>query len=138
MSFLKRLVPLKAKMNLSLENGIQVGVTKGTATLSSDDEFKAEEMRMELKIWENYQTTKRVRDSKGNYRNETVTTSLTHHDEKIPICGPFELGKGQQKVVPIEVKIPQYSIVYHGPLHYSLKAVANVKGRPDVFEEVKL
>jgi len=125
-------------MKLNLEGVLKVGSpAKGTAVLTSSDSFKVDEVRLELRIVEHYTAPERVRDSKGNYRTHNVTHEMLHHDQHIPIHGGCEVGKGAEMAFPFDVLVPRYISVHGGPLEYSLKAVAGVKGRPDVVAEFK-
>ncbi len=57
MSFFKRLVPLKADMNINLQSiAVDEGQPfKGTATLDSKEKFSGEGVRMEIRVTEAWQ-----------------------------------------------------------------------------------
>jgi len=139
MSFLKRLVPLKADMainlqSLTVENGQPF---KGTASLSSKDNFKVEGVRLEIRVTEAWQEPDWERDSSGNTRQVMKKKEDLLFSRDVPISQQFDIGSGDRKEFPFEVTIPMRSPSrYGGVVSYSLKAVANVKGRPDVTKAV--
>lgn len=135
MSFLKRLVPLKADMSMNLqsltvENGQPF---KGAAVLSSRDNFHVEEVRMEIRVTESWQEQTWQRDANGNQHQVMQRRENVLFSQDVPVSQPFEMGNGDHREFPFEVTIPMRSpSKYGGSIAYSLKAVANVKGRPDV------
>lgn len=141
MSFLKKLVPLNADMQLSFEsiNVKEDEPMKGLARLESRDKFKVEGVRLEIRVKETWTKYRHVpsgsRGSGGGMKAVQVTKKLYSQD--VSISESFEVGSGDQRDFPFEVKIP----VFHptrGTVTYSVKAVTNVKGRPDVTKEMKL
>ena len=139
MSFFKRLVPLKADMNLTLqsltvENGQPF---KGAASLVSRDNFNVEEVRMEIRVTESWQEQAWERDPNGNQRQVMQKKEAVLYSQNVPVSQPFEMHNGDSKDFPFEVTIPmRMSSRYGGAVAYSLKTVANVKGRPDVTKSV--
>lgn len=139
MSFFKRLVPLKADMNLTLqsltvENGQPF---KGAASLVSRDNFNVEEVRMEIRVTENWQEPAWERDSNGNQRQVMKRNEAVLYSQDVPVSQPFDMHNGDSKDFPFEVTIPmRMPSRYGGAVAYSLKAVANVKRRPDVTKSV--
>jgi hypothetical protein len=138
MSFFKRIIPLRAQMSMNLEN---VSVTEGTpfkgsAVLASDENFQVENVRMEIRVWEKYTEDEWVREDDRNVRR-TVDKKDTRYSQDVTISQPFAAAKGSRTEYPFEVTMPRYlSARNNGAIIYSLKAVANVKGRPDVTKEV--
>ena len=138
MSFLKRLVPLKAKMSLNLANfSVTEGTPfKGSAVLASDDAFQVEHVRMEVRVWEKYFQDEWVREGDHDVRR-TVEKKDTRYSQNVIVSQPFAATKGSSTEYPFEVTMPRYAPARgNGAIIYSLKAVANVKGRPDVTKEV--
>ncbi len=135
MSFLKRLVPLKAEMGLNLqsltvENGQPF---KGSASLRSNDSFQVEEVRMEIRVTEKYKEQAWERDGNGNMRQVLRDKEDVLYSQDVPVSQPFGMKSGDAKDFPFEVTIPMRAPArFGGAVTYSLKAVANVKGRPDV------
>ncbi len=80
MSFLKRLVPINAKIYMKLDEFKWSGglPMKGIAYIDADEQFHAENVRMELRVKEEYSETVRRRDTTG-WRSETVNSSETVH-----------------------------------------------------------
>ena len=139
MSFFKRLIPLKADMNLTLqsltvENGQPF---KGAASLVSRDSFNVEEVRMEIRVTESWQEPGWERDSNGNQLQVMKKKEAVLYSQDVPVSQPFEMRNGDKKDFPFEVTIPMRTPSrYGGAITYGLKAVANVKGRPDVTKSV--
>jgi hypothetical protein len=140
MSFFKRLVPLKADISMNLqsltvENGQPF---KGTASLNSRDNFHVEGVRMEIRVTESWQEPGLERDSNGNERQVMKNMKSTLFSQDVPVSQQFDMGNGDHKDFPFEVTIPMRSSArYGGSIAYSLKAVVNVKGRPDVTKEAQ-
>ena len=138
MSFFKRLIPLKAQMNMNLEN---ISVTEGTplkgaASLVSDDVFQVEHIRMEVRVWEKYTQDEWARVGDRDVRR-TVERRDTRYSQDVIISQSFPATKGSSTEYPFEITMPRYAPARNnGAIIYSLKAVANVKGRPDVTKEV--
>jgi len=136
MSFFKKLVPLKAEMTLNLEKSDIGQPLKGLASLESKDKFKVENVRLEIRVTETWKESRTVSSSKGPRTARTTVTS-TLYSRDVPIAESFDMGSGDKRDFPFEVAIPMYQST-RGQITYSLKAVANVKGRPDITKEVKL
>jgi hypothetical protein len=138
MSFFKRLIPLKAHMNLNLENpSVAEGTPfKGKAVLGSEEEFPVQYVRMELRVWEKYMQDEMIREGDRDIRT-TVERKDTRYSQNVVISQPFTASKGGAVEYPFEVTMPRYAPSrMNGQIVYSLKAVAEVKGRPDVVKEV--
>ena len=137
MSFFKRLIPLKAQMDLNVEN---ISVTEGTpikgkAVLVPGENFQVENLRMELRVWEKYTEDTWVREGNRDVRR-TVEKKDTRYSQNVVISRAFEAQQGSGSEYPFEVTMPRYMPSRgNGAIIYSLKAVANVKGRPDVTRE---
>ncbi len=138
MSFFKRLMPLKAQMSLNLQS---ISVTEGTpikgnAVLSPGENFPVEHVRMELRVWEKYMEDQWVQEQ-GRSVRRTVEKRDTRYSQNVIISQPFDAQKANNVEYPFEVTMPRYVPARNnGTIIYSLKAVANVKGRPDVTKEV--
>jgi len=137
MSFFKKLVPLKAEMNMLLEN-MDIGQPlRGVASLESRDKFRVEYVRSEIRVTEHWKETRMTRNARGGMSPSTVDVHSTRYSQDIPISESFDITNGEKKDFPFEVTIPMYQPM-RGQITHSLKAVANVKGRPDVTKEIKL
>jgi hypothetical protein len=139
MSFFKRLLPLKAHMTLSLQ-GMQVEQGepfKGLATLEPKENFRAELVRLEVRVTEKWEEPTWTRDAQGNQRQVMSQKTDTRHSQDVPLSQPFDAVEGGSRQFPVEVTVPFFQPTrYGGVISYSLKAVADVKGRPDVTAEV--
>lgn len=127
---LKRVLPLLARMTLQLETlEIQEGKPfKGIAILESKESFKVEKVRLEIRIEESFD----FMTPKGRR-----TRATTVYSRDVPVSEAFDVRKGEKIESPFEATIPVYpSHQHNGKVFYSFKAVANVKGHPDVTEEV--
>lgn len=61
----------------------------------------------------------------------------TRYSQDVVISQSFAATKGSRTEYPFQVTMPRYMPArMNGGIVYSLKAVANVKGRPDVTHEV--
>jgi hypothetical protein len=132
MGFLKRLIPIKSKMSINfLEVDLAQGRLKGQAHLECEEPIRVEEVRLEAKTYEKY--TIRRRDSKG--RHQTVQETATYFEKVVPISQSFEVSTGYRGDYPFEIVIPLYKSNHGGRISRMIKAVANVKGRPDVVSD---
>lgn len=125
-------------MNVSLENpSVTEGSPfKGKAVLESDEEFPVETVRMELRVWEKYMEDEWVRLGDRDVRN-TVEKKDTRYSQNVTIGQAFTASRGGSVEYPFEVTMPRYLPARgNGAIIYSLRAVADVKGRPDVTHEV--
>lgn len=141
MGFFKRLIPLKADMQVNLEKmDVEYGEPiKGIARLESKDNFKVECVRLEINVWEIYQAPEIETDSKGNQRQVMKEKSDVLYSRNVEISAPFDMAVGENKDFPFELTsgLPYFQPThYGGRISYAFKAVANVKGRPDVTKEV--
>ncbi len=135
MSFFKRMIPLKADMavnlqSITVENGQPF---KGSAVLQSKEPFKVEEVRMEVRVVETWEEQAWQRDANGNMKQVMQRKEAELFSRNVPISQAFDMDQGGQKDFPFEILIPMRPPAHWGgSVSYSLKAVANVKGRPDV------
>ena len=140
MSFLKRLVPINAKIYIQIEDLHWSGglPTKGVAYIDSNEQFHAENVRMELRVKEEYsETVQRHNPKGGGLHSETVNHSETVHSSDEVVSEAFDILVGERKEFPFAVNFPVLWPKHNGgQLHYSLKAVANVLNRPDVTTEI--
>jgi hypothetical protein len=139
MSFFKRLVPLKADIRLELEKPVVENGQpfKGTATLDAKEAFKVEQVRIEVKVKESYTEPQWERDPSGNQRQKMVKKVDVRFSQDVSVSQAFDIAKGDQKRIPLEATVPMFQPSrFGGAILYSLKAVAAVKGRPDVTAEV--
>ncbi len=135
MSFLKRLVPLKANVTLDYQNE-DIGSShrlKGYARLESEDNFKVEQVRLEIRVNEVYRhSSRRYNSSTKKWENYTATENLSLYSKDIPISESFEASKGFKQDFPFEFEIPDYDAAHGEAVWNYVKAVVNVKSRPDL------
>ncbi len=131
-------MPLKADMQLRFESS-EVGkdeVVKGSARLESKDEFKVEAVRLEIRVKETWREYRPRYSSRGPAGGSNAKVTQTIYSQDVPISESFEVEKELARDFPFEVKIPVIRPT-RGTIAYSIKAVANVKGRPDVTKEIE-
>ena len=109
---------------------------KGIVFLQSEEVFKAEQVRLELRVREVYTEVVRRRDSKGNYHNERVSHTVTHFSKDVPISEPFTTFINERREFPFTTSFPIVNASHRGVVTYYLNAVANVSGRMDVTNEL--
>lgn len=139
MSFFKRLIPVKANMSIDLASSVveQGQPFKGVAALDAKEDFTVEEVRMEITVTESYQEPVWEKDANGNQRQVLKHVENVRYSQKVPVFQSFEMANGSRKEFPFEVTIPMYTPSRPGGnIAYNLKAVANVKARPDVTRSV--
>ena len=123
-------------MNLESPSVAEGSPFKGSAVLGSEEEFPVENVRMELRVWEKYMEDEWVREGDRDVRR-TVEKSDTRYSQNVIISQAFVTAKGGSVEYPFEVTMPRYTPArMNGAIVYSLKAVADVKGRPDVTKEI--
>ncbi len=129
MGFFKRLVPIKGMMSLGFTDiDLSQGRLKGQAHLECEEPVRVEEVRIEAKAYESY--TDRRRDSKGHY--EPVHRTDVYFEKTLPISQPFEAPAGHIGNYVFEIEVPFRQPRHGGNVSRMVKAVANVKGRPDM------
>lgn len=137
MSFLKRLVPLRAHLSVALQQ-LVVGEGdpfRGVAVLQADEPFLASQVRLEVRVVESWVQTRRERDPQGHEKSVRREMKETRFSQDVPVSGPFSVAAGETKQMPLEAWAPFVQPTL-GAVSYSLKAVVAVKGRPDVTAEV--
>lgn len=104
------------------------GRLKGHVQLDCRDSFKVEEVRLDANEFENWEYKKR--DSKGKL--VTYHQTDTYFQKQFQLSGAFEATAGFKRDYPFEIVIPKFESRHGRPVSRTLKAVANIKGRPDV------
>jgi hypothetical protein len=137
LSFLKAVLPIKANIMLQIDEKAWLGQKmKGVTTLEPQEVFTVEEMRLELRVYERYTVRVPRRDSKGRTKWVNESQKDTVYSQDQAISGAFITTVGMSREFPFETVFPNASPRHRGSLTYSLKAVASVKGRADVTEEL--
>jgi hypothetical protein len=139
MSFLKRLIPMKAKVWIELDKpafqeGENVG---GKVFIESNEYVRGDEVRVEARVFEHYSEMVQVRqnDQWVWERQQKKDTKFSHD---VRIYGPMDFGNSIRNF-PFNVNIPPFKQAHNdGSIEYSLKGVVAVKGRPDVTGEIDL
>lgn len=140
MSFFKKLLPMKAKVWLSLEKPTfaEGEAVAGKVNVESKEYIQAEEVRVEARVYENYM--EQVWVTIGNQRvrqNQQKKNTLFSRD--VRVSGPTDLGNGTPRSFPFSVGIPAYRPTRNGgSIEYNVKGVVAVKGRPDVTGDTQI
>jgi predicted Zn-ribbon and HTH transcriptional regulator len=132
----KRFEPVKAEIALNLENyTVADGEPfKGTTVLTASEDLHVDEVRIDVRITEESQSE--TKSTKGFSMEGSSYKSINYvFSQNIPVSQGFDIGKGESKEIPFEVNVRMWPAT-DGHIVYHLKAVANVKGRPDVTKEV--
>ena len=139
MSFFKKLLPMKAKVWLSLDKPsfAEGEPVVGKVNIDSNEYIQANEVRVEARVYEAY--TETVWVNVGNQRvrqNQQRKNTLFSHDQRV--SGPTDFGSGS-RAFPFSVAIPAHRPTRgDGRIENSIKGVVAVKGRPDVTGETHI
>lgn len=145
MGFLDRFKAPKATISVSLDKQIfnlNEPMT-GKLSVSSSEEFDADELRIEL--WVTEETTASgsvtIRAGAGD-EEQTVTVKQEDnlHEEKITVAGRMRVTEGFNQQFPFSITVPSgVPPTYRGrnaSNTWKMKGVIAVKGRPDVTSHV--
>jgi len=140
MSFLKRLVPMKAKVWISLDKPtfIEGEAVTGKVHIDSKEGYiPAEEVRVEARVNEHYQEMVQV--VINNQRiNQMEHKTNTLFSDNVRVSGPTDFGNGE-RTFPFSVGMPVCRATHSGgSIQNSLKGVVAVKGRPDITGDVSV
>ena len=110
---------------------------EGTATITSNEEFDAKEVRCEFQSVETRKTVSMRFDPAMNRSvPKEVTESATLYSARPPISGPLHLAAGFSQSYPLSINVPAGGRpTFHGVdqnITWSLKGVIAIDGRPDV------
>lgn len=147
MSFLKKIsekvTPPKVNLTLNLSKGVYfLGENlDGELTVSSNDDFNADEIRCELQCVESARVQKRFYDSslKREITREVWETA-TLYSTRPCLSGPIHISRGFVGRFPFSINIPiTMKPTYKGVdrrVVWTIKGVIAVKGRPDAVSNV--
>jgi rubrerythrin len=142
MGFFKRLTKPDVDVSLNIPKAT-VGLgedLKGTIEVSSDEEFDATEVRLELRCVEKRRRERWVYDERRRRRIRQVYWDVaTLHADDPELSGRIHLVPGFRKTFPFKVNIPAGGRESFDGLDanvsWAIKAVVAVKGRPDATSE---
>lgn len=138
MGFFKRLT--KPNVDVSLNTPKTTvglgGDLKGTVEVSSDEEFDATEVRLELRCVEKRRRERWVYDERRRRRIRQVYWDVaTLHSDDPELAGSIHLVPGFKKTFPFKINIPAGGRESFDGLDanvsWGVKGVIAVKGRPD-------
>ncbi len=125
-------------LNLERLDARENAPLRGFARLESKDQFRVEGFRLEINLKESWDETGPT-PSWDTMGSAPVRVASTLYSKDVPISkGPFEMRQGEKREFPFEVEVPVFSPTHGGSITYCVKAVANVKWRPDVTKEAEL
>ncbi|MCW3981782.1 MAG: hypothetical protein NWE81_01505 [Candidatus Bathyarchaeota archaeon] len=138
MGFFKRLTKPDVDVSLNIQRAA-VGLgenLKGTIEVSSDEEFDATEVRLELRCVEKRRRERWVYDERRRRRIRQVYWDVaTLHSDNPELAGRIHLVPGFRKTFPFKVNVPAGGRESFDGLDanvsWSIKGVIAVKGRPD-------
>jgi len=141
LSFLKRFKAPKATISVTLDKqalNLNEPIT-GTLSVSSSEEFDADELRIELWVTEETRATGSVTvniEDRSETRTVTLQQSATLHEGKNTVTGRMHITEGFNQQFPFSIPLPPgVPPTYRGrnaSNTWKLKGVIAVKGRPDV------
>lgn len=145
MGFFKRFKAPKATVSVTLDKQAfnRNEPMTGTLSVSSSEEFDADELRIELWVTEETKATGGVtihirEESETRTVTETVTVkqSASLHEGKNTVAGRMHITEGFNQQFPFNIPLPPgVPPTYRGrnaTNTWRLKGVIAVKGRPDV------
>ncbi|MDI6814144.1 MAG: sporulation protein [Desulfitobacteriaceae bacterium] len=135
-----RFNPINAKLSVQLDKStfVEGEPVTGKLLLNSDEAVHADEMRVEVRITETYQTPV-WRHVGGRVHQTTETRVNLLHSENVRVCGPFDVTKGHAEAFPFSVNLPPVRpTMPNGIIERKIKGVLAVKGRPDKTQEVRV
>ena len=139
LSFFKKLLPMKAKVWLSLDKPsfAEGEPVVGKVNVESQEFIQADEVRVEARVYENY--TEPVWVVVGNRRVQQMQRKKnTLFSRDVRVSGPTDFGSGSRSF-PFTVAMPVYRPTRNGgAVENSVKGVVAVKGRPDVTGELQV
>ncbi len=134
MSFFKHFMPLKAKVWIVLDkpNFQENEQVSGKISVQSQDYIQAQEVRVEARVFQNYEETVWVTiNNQRIQQRERRQDTLFSRD--VRVSGPSDFGQGPQRDFPFSVGMPIFRPTRAGgSIEYLVKGVLSVKGRPDV------
>ena len=141
MGIFKRFKAPKATISVALDKqvfSLNESMT-GTLSVSSSEEFDADELRIELWVTEETTATGSVTIRTGaesETKTVTVKQEANLHDGKITVAGRMKITEGFNQQFPFSIPMPSgIPPTYRGrnaSNTWRIKGVIAVKGRPDV------
>ena len=133
LGFFNRFSVPKAQIILTIsEVSLTEARVKGKVHVECGEAFRAEEVRLEARVFENWEH--KVRDHNGKIVIQHETEQFFSRD--LPLSGVFEATPGYQGDYPFDIVIPRHESMHNKPISRTLKAVVNVKGRPDAVSDI--
>ncbi len=128
MGFFNRLTKPKAVIELKIANvDLNERKIKGTVCLSCEEATQFNEVRLEAQASEMHRETRMTLSGVQVNQHTDV-----YFDQKFPVYGGFGAQAGLKGEYPFEIAFPAFLSKHGNQVNYKLKAVAAIKGRPDL------
>jgi len=134
MSFLKHLIPLKAKASIMLDKPsfFEGEPVTGKVNVDCDEYVQSTGVRIEARVYEHYAEMEWVVENNQRVPKMMNKTN-TQFSNDVSIFGLSDFGQGPTRSFPFSVGIPPFRPSHSGgSIEYSVKGVVAVKGRPDI------
>jgi hypothetical protein len=136
--FFKRLDPINADLSVLLDKPMfnEGEALTGKLVLSSDEAVHADEIRLEVRVTETYETP--TYTTIGNRVQPTVQRQTRElYADDVDVSGPLDISKGYKGEFPFTTNvIPPIRATMGGLIDRKIKGVVAVKGRPDKTKEI--
>ncbi|MEM1545839.1 MAG: zinc ribbon domain-containing protein [Candidatus Methanomethylicia archaeon] len=140
--FMKKLTPPKATLSLRVSrNSFALGESiDGDLTVSSSEDFDAEQIRCEVRCVEERKVLRRIYDERLKHEVEReVWESATLYSANPILSGPIHINVGFNKSFPFSIGIPATGRPSYKSIDrrvkWTIKGVIAVKGRLDRVSE---
>jgi hypothetical protein len=133
LGFFNRFSPPKVEITLTIsEVNLAEARVKGKVHLECGEAFRTEEIRLEARVFEKGEHKVRANNGKIGTQHEMTE----YYSKDLPISRAFEATPGYKGDYQFEIIIPRYESKHNKPISRTLKAVVNVKGRPDAVSDI--
>jgi hypothetical protein len=140
LSFLKRLIPVKAHASVNLDKPVfaEGEPVVGKFNVDAEEYVQSNEVRIEARVFERYEEVEWVIENNQRVPRQ-VQKENTLFSQNTPLSGPSDFGQGPTRAFPFSVGIPAYKPQHvGGSIEYSVKGVVAVKGRPDITHSTQI
>ena len=138
MGFLKDLLSVKADMNVQVDEKAWLGLPmKGTVTIDAREAFRVEVIVLQIRVVSHHMVMRNRKDPHGHVTRQSVDTEHVHYYQDLPISKSVEVAAGGNLEFPFRINIPVQTPNDPAATVYMIKAVANLKNRPDLSFEIK-
>ena len=138
MSFLKGLLSVKADLKMQVDENAWLGLPmKGTVTIDAREAFRVEAIILQIRVVSHHMVMRNRKDPHGHVTRQSVDSEYVHYYQDLPISKSVEAAAGSKLDFPFRINIPVQTPNDPAATVYMIKAVANLKNRPDLSFEIK-